>query len=234
MVSPRHNQILEQLPSAELDLFIPHLELISVTKGQALVETGEVPHHVYFPVGAVVSMQCELEDGFCVETALVNKNHVVGMANYGNPSFYRAEVRTSGLAYRMPLDAFLLMRKTCHVFNDQLREANLRALRHLHFSVACSKRHNVTQQLVRWMLMIMDRTESPTIFSTHAELSTCVGFRREAITLTLGKLAMEGCISMSRGEIQVLDRAQLEAQTCECYWLAQGKKRPGFTALLDS
>ena len=93
-------------------------------------------------------------------------------------------------------------------------------------SLVCSKRHTVEQQLIRWMLITLDRTLEPIIPVTHQELSEILGFRREAITLTFCKLARQGCIRTSRGQIEVLDRAALETFSCECYWLGQGAARP--------
>jgi hypothetical protein len=44
-----------------------------------------------------------------------------------------------------------------------------------------------------------------------------LGIRRESVTMTAGKLSHEGLIEISRGQMHVLDRPQLEARACECY-----------------
>ena len=41
--------------------------------------------------------------------------------------------------------------------------------------------------------------------------------RREGVTEAAGKLQKLGVIEYSRGQITVLDRAQLEQLCCECY-----------------
>jgi hypothetical protein len=82
------------------------------------------------------------------------------------------------------------------------------------------------------LLFNLDRTFTPQIIVTHQEVSRLLGFRREAITLTLGKLVHSGSIKLGRGEIMVTDRQLLEQLSCECYWRIQGKSRPTFTSLL--
>jgi len=43
------------------------------------------------------------------------------------------------------------------------------------------------------------------------------GVRREGVTEAAGKLQKLGVIEYARGEITVLDRPQLEKNSCECY-----------------
>jgi Mn-dependent DtxR family transcriptional regulator len=44
-----------------------------------------------------------------------------------------------------------------------------------------------------------------------------LGVRREGVTEAAGKLQRAGLIRYSRGHIEVLDRAALEREVCECY-----------------
>jgi hypothetical protein len=44
-----------------------------------------------------------------------------------------------------------------------------------------------------------------------------LGVRREGVTAAAGKLQHAGVINYARGRIKVLDRAKLEALSCECY-----------------
>ena len=84
-------------------------------------------------------------------------------------------------------------------------------------------------KLMRWMLITLDRTFQPTIEMTHQEISERLGFRREAITLALGKLTERGHIHIRRGTIEVICREALEAQVCDCYWIGQEKIKPDFS-----
>jgi CRP-like cAMP-binding protein len=94
--------------------------------------------------------------------------------------------------------------------------------------VVCGKRHSVEQQLIRWMLISLDRTLEPVIEMTHQEIAERLGFRREAITLALGKLTAMECIVSRRGVIEVTQRIELETMVCDCYWIGQEKPKPDF------
>jgi len=52
---------------------------------------------------------------------------------------------------------------------------------------------------------------------THQEIADSLGIRRESVTLTAGKLSQEGLLEISRGQLRVLNRPELEARACECY-----------------
>ena len=103
-----------------------------------------------------------------------------------------------------------------------------RVFRQLSQSIVCSKRHSVDQQLVRWILTTLDRTPSDTITVTHQELSELLGFRREAVTLAMGRFHETGYIASCRGLLTVLDRSRLEEAVCDCYWTSLEKAQtPG-------
>lgn len=232
MTHARMNDLL-QLPDSEFEVFQPHLELRSLTKGQILFDVDEVPAYVYFPVGAILSIFCELGANDSVQTTMVGKSSMLSLSNSGQPSFYRAVVETSGLAYRIKQSSFLAIRQQCPTFLVKSQDAIFSTLRKLHFAVACGKHHSVDQQILRWLLNKLDNSPSNIILGTHAEIAELLGFRREVVTMALGKLSMQGHIVLTRGRVEVPSRRELEARSCECYWLAKGLKRPSFTALVD-
>jgi Mn-dependent DtxR family transcriptional regulator len=75
----------------------------------------------------------------------------------------------------------------------------------------------VDQQLCRWLLLSLDRLEGDELMMTQELIANMLGVRREGVTEGALKLQKAGLIQYARGHIKVLDRAGLEARTCECY-----------------
>lgn len=233
-MSPQMNRLLAELPDSELKELSNHLELVTLHKGQTLFKAGEIPAHVYFPVGAMVSMLNDMADGIAIETHTLGNACMVGVGAMGHPSFYRASVRSSGFAYRMSVAGFLRIRANCPEYVRGAIEAMQRMLMQLSQAIACSKRHAIQQQLIRWILIAQDCTLTHRIEITHQELAEIMGFRREAITLALGKLTHLHSIKIGRGMLEVIDREVLERSVCECYWIGQQRIRPDFQDLVRS
>lgn len=81
----------------------------------------------------------------------------------------------------------------------------------------CSSKHSNEQQIIRWLMNTLDKTQGHVLQITHQEIADILGMRRESVTLTAGKLSQDGLIEVTRGQLNVLNRQQLEARACECY-----------------
>lgn len=233
-ISPASNSLLAELPENELQALTRHLQLVSLQKGQSLFNTGEIPGYVYFPIGAIVSVVIDSDDGLSTEAFMLGKTCMVGVGIVNQPSYYRALVRDSGLAYRMPTSVFLQIRSACPTYIQNAIAATHRMLIQLSQAIVCSKRHSTDAQLIRWLLITLDRGMDNAIPITHQQLADILGFRREAITHHLGRMCERGDIQVLRGEICVLNRTALEARACSCYWAGQERPRPTFNGPLDS
>jgi hypothetical protein len=65
--------------------------------------------------------------------------------------------------------------------------------------------------------MCQDRAQSGELELTHEFIATMLGSRRAGVTEAAGALRRAGVIGYERGHVTVLDRAGLEAKSCECY-----------------
>jgi CRP-like cAMP-binding protein len=77
------------------------------------------------------------------------------------------------------------------------------------------------QRLDRWLLMARDRTQGDEMPLTQEFLAMMLGVHRPRISVTAGALQRADLIRYFGGRIAVLDRAGLEAASCECYVAVQ-------------
>jgi hypothetical protein len=84
-------------------------------------------------------------------------------------------------------------------------------------SGSCNAVHAVELRCARWLLQTHDRVDSDVLPLTHEFLAIMLGVRRPSVSLAAASLRKAGLIEYTRGKITVLDRAGLEAASCECY-----------------
>jgi CRP-like cAMP-binding protein len=192
--------------------------------GKVLHESGDRPQHVYFPANAIVSLMYVVEDGGSAEVALIGNDGMIGIALFmgGETMLNRAVVLSAGFAFRM-------RRQVLHEAMKRFEGWHQGALNHLLLrytqalvtqtaqTAVCNRHHSVAQQLCRWLLLSIDRLPSNELAMTQEQIASMLGVRREGVTEAAGRLQAAGLIRYNRGHITVLDRAGLEARSCECY-----------------
>jgi CRP-like cAMP-binding protein len=217
--APPHNHLLAALSPAVRERLYPLLQLVPMPLGEVLYESGNVLRHVYFPTDSIVSLLYVMEDGASAEIAVVGNEGVIGIALFmgGETTPSRAVVQSAGHAYRLIGQRlkdefhrngelqFLLLRYTQSLITQMTQTA------------VCNRHHSVDQQLCRWLLLSLDRLSSNQLTMTQELIADMLGVRREGVTEAAGKLQKLGIIRYARGQITVLDRAQLEHLSCECY-----------------
>jgi CRP-like cAMP-binding protein len=97
-------------------------------------------------------------------------------------------------------------------------------------NAACNRRHPIDQRCARWLCMTHDRVNGDTFQLTQEFLGQMLGVRRASVSEVASRLQEDGLIRYSRGQIEVVDRAGLEARACDCYRII----RDAFEQMLDS
>jgi CRP-like cAMP-binding protein len=216
---PQQNHLLAALPADVQNRLIPHLELVELTFGQVLYESGDIPRYVYFPIDSIVSLLYRMENGALAEVSVVGNEGFIGVALFmgGESTSSEAVVQSAGRAYR------LVSRRFKEEFNRH-GELQILLLRYTQALITqmtqtavCNRHHSIDQQLCRWLLLCLDRLPSSHLTMTQELMSKMLGVRREGITAAAGKLQTLGAIEYGRGQITVLDRVVLERLCCECY-----------------
>jgi CRP-like cAMP-binding protein len=224
---PGRNHLLAALPEKEFIALRPYLEGVSLPLGEVLYEPGSRMRHAYFPTTAIVSLHYVTESGASSESAGVGNEGVVGISLFmgGETTPSSAVVQCAGLAFR--LESRLLKQE----FNraGALQQLLLRytqaLITQISQTAACNRHHSVEQRLCRWLLLTLDRLPSPDLIMTQELIASMLGVRREGITEAAGRLQGDGYIRYRRGHISVLDRAGLEARSCECYAVVRDEVR---------
>ena len=158
-----------------------HMQPVMLHKGQTLFEIGQRPTNVYYPVGAVVSMLVDLTEGTSIEINVIGRTSMVGVAAVNEPSFYRATVRSTGLAYRMPTSALKDEAKNCPVYTLTAHSDMCKLMAQMAQTMACGRHHSTENQIIRWFLITLDHSLTSVIKITQQEVADLLGFRREAV-----------------------------------------------------
>jgi CRP-like cAMP-binding protein len=223
--APLHptNRLLALLPPAEYRRLSARLQPVALPLKQVLYKARGTIDHVYFPTRGVVSAMAIMGDGSAIEVATIGSEGMVGLAAFvgGESSPYEVMVQVEGEGLRMRADAFR---------REVGQDGPLRKLLiHYHeafstqvsYAVACNGLHTVQKRCCRWLLMTHDRVGADELPLTHEFLGIMLGVRRASVTDVLRPLQERGLIRCRRGKIVVMDRAGLEAESCECYLVVQ-------------
>lgn len=228
---PLGNHLLAALPPATLRHWMPLLEPVDMPLGKVLHDPGETMACVYFPVTAIVALLYVTMEGGSTETALVGNEGVLCVSSFmgGRSTLTRAVVQAAGHGVRLPArllqEEFERNGETMHL----LLRYTQALMSQTGQTAVCNRHHALDQQLCRWLLLNMDRTEGNDLAMTHELIGHMLGVRRESITTAALKLQADGLIQYRRGHVHVLDRAGLEHRACECY----GVVRREYDRLLD-
>ncbi len=222
---PQENTLLAALAVADFRRLANDLELVPLTLGQSLYESGETMSHAYFPIDCVVSLLYVMKNGESAEIAIVGNEGVIGIALFmgGESTMSRAIVQNAGHAYRLK----------AQVFKDEFASAGALSRLLLMFAsalitqmvqtAACNRHHSVDQQLCRWMLLSLDRLPSRQISMTEKLIGNMLGVGPTEVSQATAVLKKAGLIYYDNGEITVLDRPGVEKRACECYGVVKNE-----------
>jgi CRP-like cAMP-binding protein len=221
---PCQNRLLDALPEEERNRLFANMSRVALTPGQILYDSGIQSRHVYFPSTAIVSLLHVLEDGASAEVAVVGNEGAVGIALFmgGGAMPNRALVQSAGKACRISGTHLALeLERSGGRRSGALQHLLLRytqaLITHMAQTAVCNRHHSLDRQLCRWLLLSLDRSPGNELIVTQELIANLLGVRREGVTEAAGNLQRAGLITYHRGHITVLDRAGIEARSCECY-----------------
>lgn len=212
------NRILATLPHREFRRICANLERVHLAKGELYI-AGDTVHYAYFPVNGLLSLRSTTEAGSTVEVVMVGNEGLIGlpMINEQGITPYDVTVQIATEAYRLKLD--VLQEEFDR--GERLQKLLLSYMRLLTAQISqlciCYRFHTLEQALGRWLLVAQDRVNSNALNLTQESISNAIGVSRTGVTMAACSLQRADLIRYSRGKIVILDRARLEAKSCECY-----------------
>ena len=215
MTNPKLNDLLASLSESDLGVLRPWLQLISLTAGETLAESGYKSDKIYFPINALVAHSREMGNGMAIDTASVGAEGMLGCGGLSGTTLHRLYVSQSGLAYRMDIAQLTIAMEFDPKISDMCMKGVQHILRKISIELACRHFHSIHQRVARWILAQDDYSQDGSINVTHQAIANSLGVRRESVSLLLPKLS--GC-SLTRGHLEIIDRASLEADCCDCYY----------------
>jgi CRP-like cAMP-binding protein len=199
-----------------------------------IYEENQPIQHVYFPIGGVLSLVSQMQDGRGVEVATIGNEGMAGL-----PVFLQATLTSSHMAFsqipgealRMPavrFSEFITGSENggLHVALNRYTQALMSMIAR---AVACNALHSVQQRACRWLLTTHDRVGVDEFLLTQEFLGQMLGVTRASVNEVARDLQDAGAIRYTRGRISILERAELERRSCECY----GVIRSEFDRLLE-
>lgn len=217
--TPNQNHLLAALPTDEYARIAAHLEPVAMPIGKMLYEPNEQLQYAYFPTTSIISLHYVMESGASAETAGVGNEGIVGVSLImgGNTTPSSAVVQTAGEAYRLERKLLKQEFERAGSLQQLLLRYTQALMTQMTQTAVCNRHHSIEQQLCRWLLLTLDRLSSNDLIMTQELVASMLGVRREGITEAAGNLQRAGYIHYRRGHISVINRAGLEAHTCECY-----------------
>jgi len=221
----RSNKLLAVLPDSEYERLYPHLKPISLPVHQVLYEAAEPITHVYFPENAVVSIVTTMEDGSTAEVGLVSNEGMVGIPIIlgGNTTTTTGFVQVAGTGMQMNADVFRSELNRSGVLQSLMLRYLQAVYAEISQGAACNRLHTLEERLARWLLTVSDRLESEQFPLTQEFIAQMLGVRRSGVTVAASTLSRAGIINYNRGHINILNREDLEATSCECYKVIQNE-----------
>jgi len=213
------NLLLKHLPGEESERLRLQFERVTLRHGDYVIVPDEPIRHFHFPTSCLLSMVTTMRDGASVECNTIGREGMSGI-----PVLLDAGTTTMPTFCQVPGEA---IRVRADIVKDAYeRDRGVRKYfnRYVHTvivtgsnSAACNRLHGLEERLARWLLMSSDGVGSDEVRLTHEYLAIMLGVRRAGVTEAAVRLKEAGVIAYRRGDIHILDRARLEAESCECY-----------------
>jgi CRP-like cAMP-binding protein len=221
------NLLLSKLPPEDFSLLQPHLEPVTLDRGDVLVTPNESIEYVTFLEAGVTSVVANTEGGRRIEIGLTGRDGLAGtpvlLGVDRTPHETFMQVAGSGLRIRVR-DLRRVIEQSPSVLALLLRYVQVFTIQTSHTALSNGS-HKIDERLARWLLMCHDRLDGDDLPLTHEFIAIMLAVRRAGVTEALNILERQGIIRAERGNIVVLKRKKLEQVAGDSYGVPEAEYR---------
>jgi CRP-like cAMP-binding protein len=214
------NKLLATLPPAEYRRLHSHLILTPLEMRQVLHKEGQPIRDVYFLSGGACSLTKTMQDGQTAEVATIGSEGVIGAGVFFGDELSASDtfVQVAGCsAYKVATERFIAEMERREALYNRVTRYTQALLTQVMQTTVCNGLHSAEQRCCRWLLMTCDRVGTTELKLTHEFLAIMLGVRRPTVTLIIQSLHAAGLVDPTRGSINIVNLAGLQAASCECY-----------------
>ena len=215
------NHLLDLLPIHKAEEFINECELIELKAGQVLNTAGEPMAYAYFPLSSIISWEKQIDTGAFLAITLIGCEGMLCFSfNLGiDQTSCRAIVQKEGFAWRVTAEKFERQLQNNSALSTILKRYTFVVLSQLMQFGVCNLFHVLECRLAKIFLMLQDRANSNEIQITQESLAQMLGVRRVGVTKAASAMQRKNIISYSRGHVNIINKHNLQQQSCVCYKL---------------
>jgi len=224
---------LAALSPEDFSLLARDLKEIRLKQGEVLQERTDEIEQVYFPLSGMISLLAVMKNGTAVEIATIGREGVVcAMVGLGaRTAASRAIVQLEGTFARITASKLRAAARQSSAIRELLARYGELLMATISQTAGCNALHPIEARLSRWLLQTRDRSDDDRLSLTQEFLSQMLGVRRTTVTMTARTLQARGLIKYSRGRMEIVDRAGLEKNACECYGFIRHRHDKMFSSL---
>lgn len=207
---------LQEPGSAEIS---QRMKRVEMRHGDLFAEAGDFIERAVFPISGMISIVAPLEEGGAVEAAMIGPSGALGTTAIFGPAIHinTAFCQIPGEAWTLPIAAF----QQAADADPRLRALALAQdqyiLAQAQQAAACNARHHLPARMATWLLRAADEVADDGLRLTQEYLATMLGVQRTSLCMAAGQMQERNLINVRRGRIDLIDRAALQSQACECY-----------------
>ena len=213
------NALLQALDESDFERLRPHLQDVKLELGDLLYAPFDPVTFVCWVETGLLSIGASTAEGQSVETSRIGREGASGLVEACGKgvSYMTVLVQMEGRGWRVPASACRDLAEQSASFRQMVWSYAEIMLAEARQSVVCQALHAVEGRCARWLLESRDRSGvGDRLPLTQEYLAAMLGVQRTTVNPIAGALQRRGLIQYSRGRIDIVDSAGLEAVACDC------------------